>query len=272
MLHRLALITAALCLTVATAAWAEEVKGTIQSVDAAGRILTLTDGRIVHLEPGTRIFVDNKVVAIDTLRPGNQVLLVTGPAAAPSPGTVAVTTPQHSPVDVSGTVASIDPQSQVITFQDGRMVQATNRTIIWQPMQVGALRPGTQVFVRDAQPVGYRQSWSTVPAGSSREMMGTVMRVDQGQNLILLSDGTVIRVSPNTKLQMGSQQVAISQLQPGTEVIVRVNQPAATTTTPVAGTTSGSSAGVSAMPRQNGFFGATVDASEVLIVRRPESP
>ncbi|HEY3067463.1 MAG TPA: hypothetical protein VGL09_16850 [Methylomirabilota bacterium] len=268
MLHRLALISAALCLAVAAGAWAEEVKGTIQSVDPSGRILTLTDGRIVHLEPSTRVLVDNKVATIESLKPGTQVLVVTGPAAA-APGTVAVTAPPpHPPVDASGTVASIDPQSRVITFQDGRMVQATDRTVIWQPMQIGTLRPGTQVFVRDAQPVGYRQSWSTLPAGTSREMMGTVMRVDQGQNLILLSDGTVIRVSPNTKLQMGNQQVPISQLQPGTEVVVRVN-PATTTTTTAA---SSSSTGGSALPRQGGFFGATLDASEVLIVRRPESP
>jgi hypothetical protein len=266
MLHRFALITAALCLAVATGAWAEEVKGTVQSVDPSGRILTLTDGRIVHLEPGTRVMVDNKVATIESLRPGTQVLIVTGPAAA-APAPVAVT-PAHPPVDASGTVASIDPQTRVITFQDGRMVQATDRTVIWQPMQVSAVRPGSHVFVRDAYPVGYRQAWSTAPAGSSREMMGTVMRVDQAQSLILLSDGTVVRVSPSTKLQMGSQQVAISQLQPGTEVVVRVNPPAAAATTATTSTTTSSSAGVSALPR----FGTTLDASEVLIVRRPESP
>ena len=272
MQQRLALITIVLCLAVATSARAEEVKGTVQSVDAAGRILTLTDGRIVHLEPSTRVLVDNKVATIESLRPGTQVLVVTGPAVA-APGTVAVTAPPpHPPVDASGTVASIDSQSRIITFQDGRMVQATDRTVIWQPMQIATLRPGTQVFVRDAQPVGYRQSWSTVPAGSSREMMGTVMRVDQGQNLILLSDGTVIRVSPSTKLQMGNQQVAMSQLRPGTEVVVRVNPATATTAIPPAAGTATSSTSGSALPRQSGFFGATLDASEVLIVRRPESP
>jgi len=269
MLHRFALITAALCLAVATSAWAEEVKGTVQSIDPSGRILTLSDGRIVHLEPGTRVMVDNKVATVESLRPGTQVLIVTGPAAAAAAPVAVTAPPPHPPVDASGTVASIDPQTRVITFQDGRMVQATSQTVIWQPMQVGSVRPGTQVFVRDAQPVGYRQAWSGAPASSTREMMGTVTRVDQSQSLILLSDGTVIRVSPNTKLQMGGQQVAISQLQPGTEVVVRVNQPATTATT--TSSTTSSSAGVSALPRQ-GVFGTTLDASEVLIVRRPESP
>src|ERR671933_1732582 len=116
MLHRFALITAALCLAFATSAWAEEVKGTIQNIDPSGRILTLSDGRIVHLEPGTRIMVDNKVTTVESLRPGTQVLIVTGPAAA-APASAAVTAPPpHPPVDASGTVASIDPQTRVITF------------------------------------------------------------------------------------------------------------------------------------------------------------
>jgi hypothetical protein len=82
----------------------------------------------------------------------------------------------------------------------------------------------------------------------------------------MLNDGTTVRISPQTKMGMGSQRLILSQLQPGDEVLIRIADGAKVTSTETA-----KGDGASALPRTD-FWGATIDASEIQILRRPQAP
>src|SRR5205085_9955462 len=109
-----------------------------------------TDGRIVHFDPKSKILVAGKEVTLGEVRPGSMVALVPGasttaataPSVVASPPTVTMSPPPatitqgasvpassavRSPaaVDVSGRVASVDPATSIVTFQDGRMVRVS---------------------------------------------------------------------------------------------------------------------------------------------------
>src|SRR5256714_1070455 len=62
--------------------------------------------------------------------------------AAPASTTAA---PASATLEATGTVASVDPATGIITLQDGRVLKATDQTAIWQPSSVTALKPGAQV-------------------------------------------------------------------------------------------------------------------------------
>jgi hypothetical protein len=101
----------------------------------------------------------------------------------------------------------------------------------------------------------------------SRQRMGTVVNVDPASALVILSDGTVVRVSQATKLRLEGQPLTLSQLRPGDEiVIIGTSQPVAA---------SGDTGGM-AMPGPRGsmrpFSTATFDASEIHLMRRHQAP
>jgi hypothetical protein len=58
-----------------------------------------------------------------------------------------------SSADVTGTVSSVDPATGTITLGDGRVLRATDGTVVYQPTTVQALKPGDRVLVRGAAPV-----------------------------------------------------------------------------------------------------------------------
>jgi hypothetical protein len=284
MLKRIGTMTLALSLFLATGAAAQiagEVSGTVEHVEPGTGIVKFTDGRIVHLAPGSRVWIDGREVALTELRPGSR-LVVRSQAAAPSvsppaaiPGGAAGMA-GHPPINAFGTVARVDQRTGVITFQDGRSVKTTDRTTVWQPLQIGGVQPGTQLFVDGAVPVGFQ---STAGAQEGRIVMGTVTQVDPGQALVVLNNGTVVRVSPETPMRMGQENLTITQLQPGDQLVIRVRErqaaaagavPSAVGSTAVGGVTSGA-ASPSALPRE-GFYGASIDAADVLIIRRNQAP
>src|SRR5687767_775860 len=91
MMRRIAVV-ASIALALATTAWAQDtVTGRVKFYDPASRVLTLDDGRIVHLEPGSTITVGGRRVTVDTLTPGTTVSVQQIPVAAPS--TTVVTQP-----------------------------------------------------------------------------------------------------------------------------------------------------------------------------------
>ena len=63
--------------------------------------------------------------------------VVPGVAASAPPSVVvaapAPTRPAAPPVDATGVVSRVDPQTGTIVLEDGRVLQATGRTTIWQP-------------------------------------------------------------------------------------------------------------------------------------------
>ncbi|HEX3176127.1 MAG TPA: BON domain-containing protein [Methylomirabilota bacterium] len=175
------------------------------------------------------------------------------PAGAPAPGTAG--SPSASPtatsaspsapasgtesVDATGVVASVDAASGTITLTDGRILKTTPGTALWQPVTLSAVHAGTEVFVRGATPAGYQ------PVAAPTEWrMGTVSRVNAAANQLVLTDGTLVRVSPATSVLQGGRRVSLGDIHPGAEVVIR---------TPTAPTAAAS----------------PIDASEVSIVWAP---
>lgn len=145
------------------------------------------------------------------------------------------------------------------------MLKLGSQSSVWEQEQRTAIQPGDRILVRNAQPTGYRTAWDA--AALSRQRMGTVVNVDPASALVILSDGTVVRVSQATKVRLEGQPLTLSQLRRGDEVVI------IGTIRPVA--TSGDTCGM-AMPGPRSpmrpFFTATFDASEIHLMRRHQAP
>jgi hypothetical protein len=199
--------------------------GTVDSLERRARAVQIASG-----VDGVKSIVNDIQVS------GGGVTSSTAPTTtAPTASTPpTATTPPASGdagVDATGTIAQVDPATDTITLTDGRVLKATPRTVVWQPSTVQALKPGSQVLVRGAAPAGFQPPATT----SSREWrMGTVSRVDRGANQLVLTDGTIVRVTPATPVQRGADRLSLDQLEPGSEVVVRISP--AVTTAPVEAT------------------------------------
>jgi hypothetical protein len=124
---------------------------------------------------------------------------------------------------------------------------------VWQPSTIQGLRPGTQVLVRDAMPIGV-QPTATMTTPEWR--MGTVRSVDRAASVVVLNDGTVVRVTPTAIVRRGNDRVMLDQLAPGTEVVIRAVPPSTRT------------AEGSAFPGRVSTA-PTIDASEISVVWMP---
>jgi hypothetical protein len=282
-------LCAAVLLMAAGAAWAQNsgnAEGTVAYVDVVANTITFTDGRIVHFDPRSRILVNGKEVTLGEVRPGSLVVLMpAGSTMAAAPATIttspsgtvttvpstavvpgprvpaAATVSTHPPVDLSGRVASVDPSTGLITFQDGRMVRVSGGQI-WQQVPLAGIQPGSEIVVSNAVPVGYR----SFPSWSERDVMSRVVSIDPSGHSMLLSDGTVVTVSPNTKMHLATGQVlTINELKPGDQIIVRVapGAQAAVSGSPTIvtpGTTT-----VRTLPK-TGYY-ARLDADQIVIIR-----
>jgi BON domain-containing protein len=173
-------------------------------------------------------------------------------AGTPAPGSTA--TAPVAAVDATGIVARVDPSTGTITLQDGRVLRTNPGTMIWQPTPVQALRPGAQVLVRGAAPVGVDRAASALPDWR----MGTVRSIDRPAAQIVLTDNTVVRVAPSAYLHRGSERLALEQIAPGSEVVIRPLVPAAV------------AADGSALPGQLAT-GPTLDAAEINVVWAPSA-
>ena len=71
--------------------------------------------------------------------------------------------PDQAGVEVIGVISQVDPATGTIILQDGRVLRMTGETRVWQPTTIQALRPGTQVLVRGAAPVGVQSGVSAQP-------------------------------------------------------------------------------------------------------------
>ena len=257
MTRSIAVLFAALALTATTAAAQSNVQGTVKYIDPANRMIYLTDGRSMKIEPGSQILIDGREVSLDAIKPGQQIVMA---PAAPRPATTTLTS--HPPIDATGTVASVDRQNGVITLQDGRQLKIGAQTFVWQPTRLDDLRPGETVFLRHAQPViasGLEQG--------QQVHMGTVLNVDPANALVMLNDGTLIRVMPATKMHMRNKTLTLSDLRPGDEVVITPRAPAMSTAPSASVAHTGSD--VSALPR---FGHVTIDASDIQVMRGVQAP
>jgi hypothetical protein len=208
--------------------------------------------RATHLArqvPGVQSVVNNMVVSAPPIR-----TTVTAPPTAQVVASPPVNIASGQPaIDATGIVTRYDPQSGIVTFQDGRMVRVTTGSAVAGPAGVVAFQPGTQVILRNVQPVGYQPT--TVPASGSWRM-GTVTFVDAANGLIYLHDGSVVRVGPSTMLRSGAQPITLAQLQQGSQIAISVPTTTVTesttttvTVTPAPATGATITSG-SALPRQ----------------------
>jgi len=261
-----------------------DVLGRLEHVDPGSRTLHFADGRIVTLEPGATIWVDGRELPIETLQPGMTVVIAGGKPAHARPGQVGPRAPVtaapaagaaslqgHPPVDAWGTVAQVDPQAGVVVFEDGRSLKVGTRGTAWQPIPLDQVRPGDRLFVENAQPAAYQGTTM-----SDRIRMGRVARVDSTRKMVLLDDGTWVSLQPSTKTMMDGQ-VVVTELQPGDQIVIFVDEPGtAGTAAPTASTTTTrEEPQASALPRQTlqeNLQGASVRADQIHIMRRHQTP
>jgi hypothetical protein len=180
--------------------------------------------------------------------------------------------PGHPPVTTSGVVASYDPAADIVTFTDGRIMKLTDQSTVLQPVERRAIRPGEQVVVRSALPIGVQSAKAS--AHGKRQRMATVASIDQPNQLVLFTDGSAVRVTADTRMHMGTEgdNVILTDLRPGDELLIVMTGE---------GTAAPGATGPSALPRAArgpsamvppGTRTAPDEASELMVFRNQEAP
>jgi hypothetical protein len=193
--RRIALLTSALALFLAAGASAQMAQegltgsGMVRAYDPSTGIVYFMDGSSVKLDRSSVVFLENRPVAIETVRPGQLVVVQSRPAVVtPAPATVVV--PAPAPVVTA-------PPAVIVTPQPAPTV------VVPQPPAVA----GTTVVAPDPRLSG-------VPT-----FKGTVARVDPG-GVVYLTDGRAVRVASNSVVMADGRVVNVASLQPGTVVMV----------------------------------------------------
>jgi predicted amino acid-binding ACT domain protein len=174
--------------------------GTVDTPDRRDRI-----GQLAGLAGGVKRVVNN--IQVSSAAPST--------ATAPPPSTPNLSS--TTPIDATGSVATVAPATGTLTLTDGRALRVTDTTTIWQSSDLQALAPGAPVLIRNAAPAGL--DGGAASAGEWR--MGTVSRVDHIDNQVILTDGTVVKVTPSTVVQKGTESITFDKLQPGWEIVVK---------------------------------------------------
>src|SRR5207247_9095223 len=145
--------------------------GTVDSAASGARATQIAQGVV-----GVRQVVNQLQLASSTpptvVSTTTPTVVITPPAAPPSGSAVM---PGQPPIDVQGVVASYDPQTRIMTLQDGRMVRVQPGHV-WQATSTDAILPGRQIYARNAEPVGIQPGPIASQPGAWR--IGTVDRVD----------------------------------------------------------------------------------------------
>jgi hypothetical protein len=167
-----------------------EVSGRAVQIDPVGNVLVLDGHRPIALTPDTQIFQAGRQVALDRVRPGGHVTIlsvtpfpfsdrardravVAAPApttttvVTPAPGTATVVTPPPAPVAsapaapvaYARTIARIDSNGIVLT--DSRRILTTAQTVVLvdnQSVAMSVLAPGTKAVIYPNGAAGRRDA------------------------------------------------------------------------------------------------------------------
>jgi len=205
-------IIVAMALAVTTALAQEtRITGTVSRTDPVTRTIYFADGSAVRVQPGAVITMNGSTVPFESLAPGTTTTVV---STAPTTGVAATQTASN---DIVGTVARVDQQNGIVTLQDGRQVRLGGQSVAWQAVPIASIQPGSQIYVRNAQPLA-------MPAPQAYDpnvQVGTVKSVDQGTRLIALTDGTFVKVNRSTRLESAGRPLALAEVRPGDVVAVR---------------------------------------------------
>jgi hypothetical protein len=126
------------------------------------------------------------------------------------------------------------------------------------------IRPGQTVFLENAQPLAFTAPTATQPADVRQQRLGTIQRVDGTRNVVVLTDGTIVRLVPTAKLSKEGRTINLSQMQPGDELVIWLTPKM--TTTDGSRTTAREYTG-SASPGSADYPSASIESDEVLILR-----
>ena len=182
------------------------------------------------------------------------------------PTVVAVPLTGHPPITASGMVATFDPETSILRFDDGRLVKLMGESKFVAPV-ASAIRVGDPVVLQEVLPVGVQSGVKTLAVGQPQRM-GTIATVDEDRGLVGLTDGTVVSVTRTTNVHLGAagSNVALTQVSPGDEVVVVLED-----VTPAVATATTDAAYPNALPRQD-LSSPAVTAGEVMIFRVPRRP
>jgi hypothetical protein len=120
-----------------------DATGIVANVDARTGAITLQDGRVVRVTPGTTVW---QPVTIGSVMPGASVFVRNAEPLDFRPGTV----PAANRPFQMGTVGSVDPSGSRVVLSDGTVVQlrpGTQATFNGQSLAVTELRPGDEIIV-----------------------------------------------------------------------------------------------------------------------------
>jgi hypothetical protein len=152
-----------------------------------------------------------------------------------------------TPGDVTGTVVRVEPTSNVVVLDDGRMWQVAGDSAVFvdnQPAQFTTLRPGRKVALRSAKSVALRDGQYVVVeqpgAGTTTTVTtapgtattvttspysGTVVRVDEQQRVLVFDDGKMWQTGGDSMVLVDGQPRVIGTIQPGSKVTVNNGYP-----------------------------------------------
>ena len=189
--------------------------------------------------------------------------LLTSVAESQSPIPIA----SHPPVTASGILATFDSATDILRFDDGRMVKLTGESRVVQPA-ASALRDGDLIVLHNVLPIGVQSGLKTLAVGQPQRK-GTIASVDESRGLVTLTDGTFVHVTRSTNVHLGAagSSVALTQVSPGDELVVVFGEGGSGAPF----TPDDATVAVSALPREDASAPA-VEAGEIMIFRVPRRP
>ena len=198
--------------------------------------------------------------------PAFAVVLVTTLLASVAESQSPVPIAGHPPVTASGILATFDSATDILRFDDGRMVKLTGESKVVQPV-ANAIRAGDLIVLQNVLPIGVQSGVKTLAVGQPQRM-GTIASVDESRGLLALTDGTLVHVTRSTNVHLGAagSNVALTQVSPGDELIVVFEEGRVRVSSPDDATVA-----ASALAREDASLPA-VEAGEVMIFRVPRRP
>jgi len=157
----------------APAASSIDATGIVANVDARTGTITLQDGRIVRVTPGTTVW---QPVTIGSVMPGASVFVRNAEPLDFRPAT----TPAASRPWQMGTVSRVEPSTSRVMLSDGTIVQlppGTQATFNGRSLALTELRPGDEILV------GVPATGTVVSGTGASALPRQVVGVIQGESI-----------------------------------------------------------------------------------------
>jgi hypothetical protein len=150
-----------------------DATGIVANVDARTGTITLQDGRIVRVTPGTTVW---QPVTIGSVMPGASVFVRNAEPLDFRPATA----PAASRPWQMGTIASVEPSTSRVMLSDGTIVQlrpGTQATFNGRSLAIAELRPGDEILV------GVPATGTVVSSPGASALPRQVVGVIQGESI-----------------------------------------------------------------------------------------